>query len=285
MKKLWMIILCVLPLLAFNACDDRDKIREDIDALNSRLDQIQAEFDRLNSEINKYYNLVDGKVFFTGYTQHENGDYTIELSDGSSWTIYSGKPAGEIPVVGINENGEWTFTYNGETIILGGTAFPEDGKDGSTPKITIDEEGYWCYQIGDGEPQRIPGPYNVAQVDKIHPSIFEDVKIEGDNILFKLYGSEEYVNVPLLGGLDLQFSNEHVIMSKGTTEKLTATQTLVHEVVISPSPLQVVLSENGPDNLMITAPDVVETGDYVIYFEIYSREGYRLVKSLKVTVE
>lgn len=298
MKKHILLFLSIFSLVTFSGCDDRDEIRDDINALSARLDALQVEFDKLNSNINTFYNLANGKIYFTSYTQSENGDYTLQLSDGTSWTVYGGMPEGELPVVTISEEGKWVFSYNGEVIELKdeagnpATANPVDGKSGSTPKMSVDEEGCWCYQIGDGAVQRVPGPYNVAEVDKINPSIFEEVKVKEDNnnnvLQFKPYGSNSYVEVALLGGLDMTFSNfsndEHKVTAN-TPLTLTAKLNEVATVVISPTPLDVKLTDAESNNLItISNPSGATEGEYTIYFEIYNEAGYRLVKPLTVTV-
>lgn len=295
MKKHILLFLSIFSLVAFSGCDDRDEIRDDINALSARLDALQVEFDKLNSNINTFYNLSTGKTYFTSYTQSENGDYTLQLSDGTSWTVHGGMPEGELPVVTINDEGKWIFSYNGEEIELkdeagnSATAFPVDGENGSTPKMSIDENGYWCYQIGDGAVQQVPGPYNVAVVSNINPSIFEEVKVSSTNsnvLQFKLYGSESYVDIALLGGLDMKFpEGEHKVNATPLT--LTADLTEVATVVISPTPLDVKLTDAESGNLTISIPSgaTVPAGKYTIYFEIYNEAGYRLVKKLTVTVE
>lgn len=285
MKKHILLFLSIFSLVTFSGCDDRDEIRDDINALSARLDALQVEFDKLNSNINTFYNLANGKIYFTSYTQNENGDYTLKLSDGTSWTVYGGMPEGELPVVTINDEKKWIFSYEGEEIALG-SALPIDGKDASALVMSIDDEGYWCYQIGDGEKQRVPGAYNVADVSKIHPSIFEDVKVSTgspDVLQFKLYDSDDYINVALLGGMDMTFPEQNLTITKGGNKTLTAIlDTDLYEVVISPTPLNVELDASG--NLTITVPTGVDEGEYVIYFEIYNKDGYRLVKPLHVTV-
>lgn len=295
MKKHILLFLSIFSLVAFSGCDDRDEIRDDINALSARLDALQVEFDKLNSNINTFYNLSNGKTYFTSYTQSENGDYTLKLSDGTSWTVYGGMPEGELPVLTINEEGKWIFSYNGEEIELEdgkgnpATAFPVNGENGSTPKMSIDENGYWCYQIGDGAVQQVPGPYNVAVVSNINPSIFEEVKVSSTNsnvLQFKLYGSDSYVEIALLGGLDMKFpEGEHKVNATPLT--LTADLTEVATVVISPTPLDVKLTDAESDNLTISIPteSTVSPGKYTIYFEIYNAAGHRLVKKLTVTVE
>ena len=292
MKKHILLFLSIFSLVTFSGCDERDEIRDDINALSARLDALQVEFDKLNDNISTFYNLATGKTYFTSYTQDEKGNYTLKLSDGTSWTVYGGLPEGDLPVITINEEGKWIFSYEGEETELG-SALPTAGKDGSTPKMSVDEEGFWCYQIGDGEIQRVPGPYNVAEVDKINPSIFEDVKVDTDNsnvLQFKLHDSEEYVNIALLGGLDMTFSNfsndEHKVTAI-TPLILTATSMEVATVVISPTPLEVELTGAESNNLTISIPFgvTVSEGEHIIYFEIYNEAGYRLVKPLTVTVE
>ena len=300
MKKHILLFLSIFSLVTFSGCDDRDEIRDDINALSARLDALQVEFDKLNSNINTFYNLANGKTYFTSYTQSENGDYTLKLSDGTSWTVYGGMPEGELPVVTISEEGKWVFSYNGEVIELKdeagnpATANPVDGKSGSTPKMSVDEEGYWCYQIGDGAVQRVPGPYNVAEVDKINPSIFEEVKVkEGNNnvLQFKPYGSDSYVEVALLGGLDMTFPDEpaggHKVSAFSPSLTLTATLKEVADVVISPTPPEVKLTDADTGNLTISIPagTTLSPDQYDIYFEIYNAAGHRLVKKLTVTVE
>lgn len=297
MKKHILLFLSIFSLVAFSGCDDRDEIRDDINALSARLDALQVEFDKLNSNINTFYNLSNGKTYFTSYTQSENGDYTLKLSDGNSWTVYGGMPEGELPVVTISEEGKWVFSYNGEVIELKdeagnpATANPVDGKSGSTPKMSVDEEGYWYYQIGDGAVQRVPGPYNVAEVDKINPSIFEEVKVkEGNNnvLQFKPYGSDSYVEVALLGGLNMTFSaGPYTLSTSSSSLTLTVILKEVADVVISPTPLEVKLTDADTGNLTISIPagTTLSPDQYDIYFEIYNAAGHRLVKKLTVTVE
>ena len=299
MKKHILLFLSIFSLVTFSGCDERDEIRDDINALSARLDALQVEFDKLNDNISTFYNLATGKTYFTSYTQDEKGNYTLKLSDGTSWTVYGGLPEGDLPVITINEEGKWIFSYNGEEIELKdeagnpATAFPVDGENGSTPKMSIGEDGCWYYQIGDGEPQIVPGPYNVAKVGKINPSIFDVVQADTEhNVLkFKLYGSDEFVDIALLGGLNMTFSGDNTTLSSSIrTLTFKATLTEVATVVISPTPFEVKLTDTGStgsNKLTISIPrgSLVPDGEYTIYFEIYNESGYRLVKSLIVTVE
>ena len=291
MKKILILLISLLPLITFTACDDKDDIRKDIDDLNARLDALTDDLENLNTSIKSFQDAMNGLVLVTGYSMDEKGNYTLSLSDGTNLVIYGGQPAGDIPTLGINEAGNWTYTLNGTTKELKDgdgnpcPAVPEDGKDGKTPTISIDSEGYWCYAVGDGDAQRIEGRYNIADITKIPSSIFAGVTVEGNKMSFT-FGDEgsSSVDILLLGGLDITFSTANATVAKDETVTLTATQTAVAKVVIDPTPLQVSLTDAVDNNLTIGAKGV-DAGEYTVYFQIFSETGYRLVKALKVTVQ
>lgn len=293
MKKILILLICLLPIITFTACNDEDDIRKDIDDLNTRLDALADELKSLNTSIKSFQEAMQGLVLITGYAMDEKGNYTLSLSDGTKLVVYGGKPAGDIPALGVNEAGNWTYTLDGVTKELKDAngqpcpAVPTDGLDGQTPKISIDAEGYWCYAIGDGEPQRVGGRYNIADIGKIPGSIFAGVEVTGNEMAFTFPDGSK-TTVPVLGGLDITFSVAtqavtSVSVVKGNSVTLTATQTNVSQVFTDPTPLQVNLADGASDNLTITAKGVA-AGNYTVYFQIFSPEGYRLIKPLEVTV-
>ncbi len=288
MKKILILIMGLLPFFMFTACEDKDDIQKDVDELNARLDAVETELEALNSSIQHFQEALNGKILITGYKKNEKGDYTLSLSNGEELVVFGGQPQGEIPTLGINKDGNWTYTLDGVTKVVVDEkgnpcpAKPQDGKDGKTPTISIDKDGYWCYAIGDGAPKRIGGKYNIAQIDKFPASIFAEVGLKDNKLSFKL--GEETVEIPLLGGLDLEFPEQPVKVMAGKSVKLTVKQVNVYKAVIDPTPLQVTLSNNEKDNLTIVAKGV-EKGKYTVYFQLFTKEGYRLIKSLEVTVE
>ena len=295
MKKNILIFLSVFSLVTFTACDDRDEIRDDINALSQRLDALQVEFDRLNDNINTFYDLANGKIYFTSYSKDERGNYTLTLSNGSTWTVYGGMPEGELPVLAINDEGKWILTYQGVEKVLesNANALPDDGINGVVPELSINDEGEWLYRLGDGEWQTVGAPFNIATINKLSPCFFEDVEVDDSdkNILrFKLYG-REYINVPMLGGLGMTFKDggsevtSSIEVKQEDTKILTAKlSTNAISVVVSPTPLNVKLSGEVSNNLKITVPENTAVGDYVIYFEIYSDKGYRVLESITINV-
>lgn len=292
MKKILILLICLLPIIIFTACDDKDDIRKDIDDLNARLDALEDDLVDLNTGIKSFQDAMKGLVLITDYSMDEKGNYTLTLSDGKKLVIYSGQPAGEIPILGVNDAGNWTYTLNGETKELTDKdgnpcpAVPVDGKDGKTPTISIDSDGYWCYTIEGGEVQRIEGRYNIANIEKIPGGIFSSVTVEGNNMTFGF--ADGSTTIPLLGGLNLAFSNvsgelTSLTVAKASSITITATSTNVDNIIIDQTPLKVNLTDAASDNLTISAKGVA-AGEYTVYFQIFSKEGYRLIKPLKVTV-
>ena len=284
MKKILILLLILLPVITFTACDDKDDIRKNIDELNARLDALTNGLESLNTSISSFQDAMQGLVLITGYSMDEKGNYTLKMSDGTELTVYSGLPNEDIPVLGVSEDGYWTYTFNGETITLPSKAKPEDGKDGETPTISIDEEGYWCYTIAGGETQRIGGPYNIADITKIPGSIFADVVVK-DNVMTFSFAGGGITDIPLLGGLNMTFADgatslTSVTIARNTLKELKVEQINVDKIIIDPTPLTIDLT----DTSLTIQTTGVDPGVYDVHFQIFSKEGYRLIKSLKVTV-
>ena len=83
MKKILILLVCLLPVITFTSCDDKDDIRKDIDDLNARLDALTDDLENLNTSIKSFQDAVKGLVLVTGYTMDEKGNYTLSLSDGT----------------------------------------------------------------------------------------------------------------------------------------------------------------------------------------------------------
>ena len=68
-----------------------DDLRSDIDNLKERVANLEASIEQMNSDISNYQQMVEGKILVVGYSKDEQDNYTIELSNGETVTIYSGK--------------------------------------------------------------------------------------------------------------------------------------------------------------------------------------------------
>ena len=89
MKKV-ISIICITLLVALYSCDERDDLRSDIDDLTERVANLEASIEQMNSDISNYQQMVEGKILVVGYSKDEQDNYTIELSNGETVTIYKG---------------------------------------------------------------------------------------------------------------------------------------------------------------------------------------------------
>ena len=73
MKRIAIILLSMIPLFTFNACDERDDIQADVDGLNSRLDELAGGVEALNTSIQSFYDGAGLPVtrFIHDYTMEE----------------------------------------------------------------------------------------------------------------------------------------------------------------------------------------------------------------------
>lgn len=155
MKKV-ISIICITLLVALYSCDERDDLRSDIDNLKERVANLEASIEQMNSDISNYQQMVEGKILVVGYSKDEQDNYTIELSNGETVTIYSGKvDMNDMPLFSVNASGHWAYTINDMTTELlvndkPVSAIPEAGTAGVTPKLKVDANGFWLISIDNG---------------------------------------------------------------------------------------------------------------------------------------
>lgn len=287
MKKLIFLFISIFSLVALNSCDKRDDIRKDIDDLNSRLDQLEANLPQFNEDISNYQGLLDGKLLVMGYSLSENGDYTVELSNGETIHVCSGNPTEELPLLSIGEGG-WYYTQDGETYPLmnsNGQQAPALGETGVTPQIRVDAQGMWEYSL-DGGLSWLGniGPANPGK-GSAGTSIFTGVKVadDGSSLTFGWKNGDETLSktISLYGGLALtvEYGSGPVAFALGESREFNVTQEGVENVVIETNTWGVKLDET---KIRVTAPVVNTQGkEYEdnIILKIFSKEGYcRVVK-------
>ena len=106
----------------WTSCDDWTET-EQVDygvttpELNARLDALTNDLESLNTSISSFQDAMQGLVLITEYSMDEKGNYTLKMSDGTELTVYSGLPDEDIPVLGVSEDGYWTYTLNGDKIV------------------------------------------------------------------------------------------------------------------------------------------------------------------------
>ena len=206
MKKV-ISIICITLLVALYSCDERDDLRSDIDNLKERVANLEASIEQMNSDISNYQQMVEGKILVVGYSKDEQDNYTIELSNGETVTIYSGKvDMNDMPLFSVNASGHWAYTINDMTTELlvndkPVSAIPEAGTAGVTPKLKVDANGFWLISIDNGSTWNKLGNNQIAdgtQAVANASSLFSNVTIDEATGLARFVLSCEIINGDVL---------------------------------------------------------------------------------------
>ena len=294
MKKVISIIGITL-LVALYSCDERDDLRSDIDNLKERVANLEASIEQMNSDISNYQQMVEGKILVVGYSKDEQDNYTIELSNGETVTIYSGKvDMNDMPLFSVNASGHWAYTINDMTTELlvndkPVSAIPEAGTAGVTPKLKVDANGFWLVSIDNGSTWNKLGNNQIAdgtQAVANASSLFSNVTIDETTgqITFTIRADNSQVKVPIYGKdfyLTIKYEGT-ATFGLGQKQEFVVEQANVETATIENQTWGVKLTEN---KLIVTAPKTnVQGKEYEeqIYIKIFSKEGYCRVVKLPV---
>lgn len=294
MKKV-ISIICITLLVALYSCDERDDLRSDIDNLKERVANLEASIEQMNSDISNYQQMVEGKILVVGYSKDEQDNYTIELSNGETVTIYSGKvDMNDMPLFSVNASGHWAYTINDMTTELlvndkPVSAIPEAGTAGVTPKLKVDANGFWLISIDNGSTWNKLGNNQIAdgtQAVANASSLFSNVTIDEatGQITFTIRADNSQVKVPIYGKdfyLTIKYEGT-ATFGLGQKQEFVVEQANVKTATIENQTWGVKLTEN---KLIVTAPKTnVQGKEYEeqIYIKIFSKEGYCRVVKLPV---
>ena len=294
MKKV-ISIICITLLVALYSCDERDDLRSDIDNLKERVANLEASIEQMNSDISNYQQMVEGKILVVGYSKDEQDNYTIELSNGETITIYSGKvDMNDMPLFSVNASGHWAYTINDMTTELlvndkPVSASPETGTAGVTPKLKVDANGFWLISVDNGSTWNKLGNNQIAdgtQAVANASSLFSNVTIDEatGQITFTIRADNSQVKVPIYGK-DFYLTIEYegtATFGLGQKQEFVVEQANVETATIENQTWGVKLTEN---KLIVTAPKTnVQGKEYEeqIYIKIFSKEGYCRVVKLPV---
>lgn len=294
MKKV-ISIICITLLVALYSCDERDDLRSDIDNLKERVANLEASIEQMNSDISNYQQMVEGKILVVGYSKDEQDNYTIELSNGETITIYSGKvDMNDMLLFSVNASGHWAYTINDMTTELlvndkPVSAIPEAGTAGVTPKLKVDANGFWLVSIDNGSTWNKLGNNQIAdgtQAVANASSLFSNVTIDEatGQITFTIRADNSQVKVPIYGKdfyLTIKYEGT-ATFGLGQKQEFVVEQANVETATIENQTWGVKLTEN---KLIVTAPKTnVQGKEYEeqIYIKIFSKEGYCRVVKLPV---
>ncbi|WP_295912583.1 PL29 family lyase N-terminal domain-containing protein [uncultured Alistipes sp.] len=223
MKKLFTLLALAtcFAAVSWSCSDDYDdsELRKEIEKIKEELAQIKSQISSLQTIINA----VDTDKFITNIVKTDDG-YTITFSGGETITVNNGKNGTNAPVVGIDLfEGVyyWTLGGKGNWITDGsGNKIPVAGKDGASPKLDVDAEGYWT--VGgtritgtDGKPVKATG----ADGD----SFFKNVQETDDEVIFTLNDDTE-IRIPKAKEINFVIEKTALVLEYGTSKALAVTQ-------------------------------------------------------------
>lgn len=282
----------MISIVTLFSCNDRDEIRDGINDLNARLDKLEAALPQLNEDIVNYQALLNDKLLVMGYSKADNGDLTIELSNGKPLVIYSGEPSEELPVMSIGSDGNWYCTIKGETELLlqDGKPVSANAENGKTPEFRVNKDGMWEYSYDKGLTWETgigvanPGEGNVSV------SVFDNVLPSDDNqsLIFQWTSKGGEVlekKIALYGGLNLTIEygkDTPVVFGLGEVKNFKVTQEGVERIVIETLDWGVKVDEKS---MSVAAPATNKLGKVYndkIVLKIFSKEGYCRLVTLPV---
>ena len=145
MKKILKYLAIPAALACLLAsCSDLSDIEKRVESLESRVQALETQIGILNTNVAAVQKLAEGGTISS--VEEKDGVYTITLSNGKKIVLKQGSTGiANAPVVSIDADGYWTVDYgNGpEHILVNGEKVKAVGKDGLTPIFGVDTQGYW----------------------------------------------------------------------------------------------------------------------------------------------
>ena len=111
MKKIFKGLASVLAFASLTGCSSLSDLENRVNVLESKIEALETVLDVLNGNVSTMQTLIDTSVPVTSVSEAD-GVYTLVFADGSSATLAQGtEGVGTTPVVSIDEDGYWTVNY------------------------------------------------------------------------------------------------------------------------------------------------------------------------------
>ncbi len=261
---------------------DIDKIYKDLNALRTQISSMQEQLDALSL-------IVGNNGAITSITQDEQGKYIISYKDQDNVehriNVATMEDADTQPIIGMQQEGDvwyWTTTVKGKTSYLLDTDGEKIPVTGRTPKIGVDDEGYWTIfgvriKDADGNPVKSEGKA---------ASVITDIAVEGGTVTFTL-GNGVTVSAQINDGFNVLFDIETKTVVKDITQPLVINYTLVGETETSVLAIEKYSGINEPTidkaakTITVTFPERFENGLMTVIF--YDGTDNVIIKPLAFT--
>ena len=154
MKKIFKSFVVLLLGLSVFGCVDLQDIEKRVDVLESKVQALQTVINTLNDNVEVLHALSDDAVIINKVTESD-GVYTLTLADGRTLTLTQGSIGeGVTPVVSIDADGFWQVNYGDGpvSIVVNGEKVKAEGVDAPAcaPVFGVDKEGQYWTISVDG---------------------------------------------------------------------------------------------------------------------------------------
>ena len=243
MKKFWYAFL--LLAVGLVSCNKTDDLWDEVDDFKNRVTALETQIKDLNWNIEALRELAKEGATITG-VEEKDGSYKITMSDGKILNLVQQTDATNLlPVVGIDAEGYWMVSYNGETPSRikdsNGNDVMAKGENGATPKFSVDAEGYWMVQYGSGAPEYVKDVDGnkvkaTGGTGGASDTFFDTVEKRANELYIKLKTGEEMI-IPIVSNFSC------VIDAPAGIQSFTAGEIKSFNVTMK-----------GVENTMVTAP-------------------------------
>lgn len=152
MKKNIILGLISVFALILTACTDLGELESQVKSLESRVQALETQIKNLNANIEVTSALMQAQTI-SSVTQND-GTYTITLSNGEVITLTQGSTGiGKTPVMSIDNEGYWLVDYGeGKVYVMNdGKKVKATGENGVTPQFGVNDAGNWTVSYDGGE--------------------------------------------------------------------------------------------------------------------------------------
>lgn len=211
--------------------------------------------------------------------------YDLTLSSGEVLhVIYGDCLEGVAPVLGVDKDGDWTYSIDGgETFVKISSTEKPGSENGYTPQISVDAYGFWLISIDGGNSwERILNedglPVSAVDGKSMVPSsyhFFKSVVYNEDNAVLHIeLITGEIFDIPVRKGssISLEYYYDGTYAYAGQEMSFRAEMEGVDEAVWIevPDGWSASLAE---DALIVRAPENGEAGQYSLKLLVHTRDG------------
>ena len=286
MKHIFTIAAAAAVMSGSISCTDTARLESDLAALEDRVATLEETVSKVNDNIIAAYTLYESGLIIMAVHSFDNGTvYRLDMSDGTSVDLHIATEDGKgiTPVIGIDADGNWTVAYGegAEAEIIPGMP-----SEGLTPRLGVSEAGNWQISydggsswedITDGDGNPFP-----ATGTSLTDSFFTDIVYNEENGTIDIVtadGQELSLNVHS-GIITMEVEGYEEGMSILLNEALHLYAEFSPDVdgAYAECPegwrVQITETEDGRQEIIVTAPSEGIEGNYKITVYLQSEEKY-----------